>query len=771
MDITSRLKSIMNTIEPMKIQERQTLGMAVALLALSASVASAQFCVLHRFTGGADGANPYYDAPVVSGATIYGTANQGAAGGGVVFAVNTDGTGYNVLHIFTNTAPDGYQPLGSVVLGGSTLYGTTYYGGAANGTSGNGTVFAVNVDGSGYQTLHSFVTTTNGYKPYGTVTLSGSTLDGMTYYGSGTGVGSIYSLNTDGSSFTTLHTFAGGVSDGSRPLGGTLTLSGGTIYGTTAHGGTGSSIGTANDGVVFSINTDGSSYTNLVNFTGGTTNGANPYGSLTLVGTTLYGTTRIGGTANLGTMFSVNTDGTAFQTLFHFTGGPTNGANPNGALTFAGSCLVGTTKIGGSANLGTVFKIKLDGSGFSVLHSFTGADGANPDGDLTFTNNTIYGWTSFGVGSVKGTVFAMAVGGYAFGGLGITNVLTGSVANGGLFWTNIPTWPNVPPSLPYTNQVNFALPSCDRIVASRLVMTLWGGTPDYTCQMLVNINGTNLPAANPFGFGTTTDLNALFSADAPCAYGSGYGVWLVALPVPNAMLHTNGSPNAFSVIETTPDNFDGRIQHITLVAVYQSRTLTNNFDYALAEGSGDIYGTPTSVEVDQRAAVFGAVNPTNATAATLTALYTYSDTGQNDRLYFNGTQFGGDDVAQWNTSVANYGPSVASFNVLTNLMATNTVRFSVASGEVPDPREGTLRPQLAVLAVTRPITAPTLAITVQTNQANLTITGETNRTYTVLSSTDLSKWAAVGSFVSSNAISQWSVPATNATRFFRVTAQ
>ena len=141
---------------------------------MSGGVASAQFSVLHSFTGGADGANPYYDAPVVSGSTLYGTANQGGAGGGVVFSVKTDGTGYNVLHTFTNTAPDGYQPLGSVVLSGSTLYGTTYYGGSGNGTSGNGTVFAVNVDGSGYQTLHSFVTTTNGYKPYGTVTLSGS---------------------------------------------------------------------------------------------------------------------------------------------------------------------------------------------------------------------------------------------------------------------------------------------------------------------------------------------------------------------------------------------------------------------------------------------------------------------------------------------------------------------------------------------------------------------------------------------------------------------
>ena len=89
----------------MKNRNIHSLGMAVALLALSGSVASAQFSILHSFTGGADGANPYYDAPVVSSSTLYGTANQGAAGGGVVFAVNTDGTGFNVLHTFTNTAP------------------------------------------------------------------------------------------------------------------------------------------------------------------------------------------------------------------------------------------------------------------------------------------------------------------------------------------------------------------------------------------------------------------------------------------------------------------------------------------------------------------------------------------------------------------------------------------------------------------------------------------------------------------------------------------
>jgi len=765
--------SNMKTIRSVKNLNREFSRAALVLLALSGSIASAQFSVLHSFSGGADGANPYYGAPVVSGSTVYGTANQGAGGGGVVFSINTDGTAFTVLHTFTNAAPDGYQPLGSVVLSGSTLYGTTYYGGSGNGTAGNGAVFAINTDGSDYQTLRSFTTST-GYKPYSTVIVDGSTLYGMTYYGTGAGVGSMYSLPTVGGSFTNLHTFLGGTNDGSRPLGGALLLNNGVLYGATVHGGTGSAIGTSNDGVVFSVNPDGSGYTNLVNFTGGTTNGANPYGALTLVGSTLYGTTRIGGTSNLGALFSVNTDGTGYSVLFNFTGGATNGANPNGALTSVGPFLVGTTKAGGTSNLGTLFKIGLDGSGFSILHTFTGGDGANPVGDLAYTNNMLFGWTTSGGANNNGTVFSMAVGGYAFGGLGMTNVLSGNIANGGLFWTNIPTWLNVAPSLPYTYQESITLPVCKRIVASRLVMTVWGGTANYTCKMTVTVNGTNLPAANPLVFGNTSSLTALFSSDAPCAYGAGFGVWLVTMPLPTGMLYTNGSPNTISVTETTPDSFDGRIHHVSLAAIYQSGALTNNFAYAAAEGSGDIYSSPTTGEVSQRTAVFAPVSPANATNAALTALYTYAD-ANNDRLYFNSVQYGGDNVAQWDTGIANFGPSVVTFDVLTNLLATNTVTFSVGA-EVPSPRETSLRPQFAILAVTGPATAGQLTLTsVNATGAHLLWAGPTLGNYSIESTTNLSSaaWSTITNFASTSGTMNFTdSAATNvSSRFYRAKLQ
>ena len=81
------------------------------------------------------------------------------------------------------------------------------------------------------------------------------------------------------------------------------------------------------DGTIFSIHTDGSGFQTLLSFNG--SNGAYPDGSLTLVGSTLYGMTiGYGGgyAATTARIFSINTDGTGFQNLLSFSG--TSGAYP-----------------------------------------------------------------------------------------------------------------------------------------------------------------------------------------------------------------------------------------------------------------------------------------------------------------------------------------------------------------------------------------------------------------------------------------------------------
>jgi uncharacterized repeat protein (TIGR03803 family) len=179
--------------------------LAVFMLAglLATSAAAQAFTVLHSFTGGIDGANPYAGL-VLSGNTLYGTAAYGGRWGfGTVFAVNTDGTGFTNLHSFYGIGSErveGGNPNAGLVLSGSTLYGTTCYG----GNSDKGTVFAVNTDGSGFTNLHSFTSSDGNYPSAGLITdSSGTVLYGTTFEG-GSGYGTVFAVNTDGSGFTNL---------------------------------------------------------------------------------------------------------------------------------------------------------------------------------------------------------------------------------------------------------------------------------------------------------------------------------------------------------------------------------------------------------------------------------------------------------------------------------------------------------------------------------------------------------------------------------------
>jgi uncharacterized repeat protein (TIGR03803 family) len=121
-----------------------------------------------------------------------------------VFKVNTDGTGFTNLYSFMAgnvnsfgvvTNSDGANPRGGLLLSGNTLYGTAQLG----GINGYGTVFAVNTNGKGFTTLHTFtalVDSTNGDGAYpeASLILSGNTLYGTTGYGGTNGSGTVFSL-------------------------------------------------------------------------------------------------------------------------------------------------------------------------------------------------------------------------------------------------------------------------------------------------------------------------------------------------------------------------------------------------------------------------------------------------------------------------------------------------------------------------------------------------------------------------------------------------
>jgi uncharacterized repeat protein (TIGR03803 family) len=320
-----------------------------------------------------------------------------------VFALRTDGSGFTNLPTFspldttTFTNIDGNGPLAALVSG-NTLYGTAGEGGAL----GRGTIFAVNTDGTGFSVLRSFNGTSDGGHPSGLL-LSGNTLYGTAVYGGSSNVGTVFALSTNGSGFAVLHSFT---IDGYSPHG-SLILSSNTLYGTTSMG------GSSDNGTVFALNVDGTGFRTLYRFpaTSGypdytNSGGAWPDAGLILSGNTLYGVTTEGGTGGSGTVFSLNTDSTGFTTLHNFTttrnfvwdtgGGPvysatnSDGAFPFGELILWNNTLYGATPRGGASLRGTLFAVNTDGTGFTVLHTFSDASEGR-GGELAFSGNTLYG--------------------------------------------------------------------------------------------------------------------------------------------------------------------------------------------------------------------------------------------------------------------------------------------------------------------------------------------------------------------------------------------
>jgi len=80
---------------------------------------------------------------------------------------------------------------------------------------------------------------------------------------------------------------------------------------------------------------------------------------LVLSGNTLYGTAPRGGSSGDGTVFALNTDGTGFTTLYSFTGG-SDGGYPTAGLVFLDNTLYGAANSGGGS--GTVFSLSLPAS-------------------------------------------------------------------------------------------------------------------------------------------------------------------------------------------------------------------------------------------------------------------------------------------------------------------------------------------------------------------------------------------------------------------------
>jgi uncharacterized repeat protein (TIGR03803 family) len=262
---------------------------------------------------------------------------------------------------------------------------------------------AVYRESASYRQLYRFHPPTDGTHPLAGLTDVGGTLYGTTEHGGLSDKGTVYSISTSGLQ-KVLHRFRGGA-DGAYPQSGLLDVNG-TLYGTTAGGGP-SYCGNSfpiNCGTVFSITPAGREKV-LYAFQGGS-DGARPASGLIDVNGTLYGTTLQGGGhkcngdgPGCGTVFSVTTSGQ--ERVLHAFRGGSDGANPAAGLIAVKGVLYGTTIDGGDGGHGTVYSVTPAGVE-KVRHAFQRVSaGHHPASGLTDVNGMLYGTTNEG-GNLSG---------------------------------------------------------------------------------------------------------------------------------------------------------------------------------------------------------------------------------------------------------------------------------------------------------------------------------------------------------------------------------
>jgi uncharacterized delta-60 repeat protein len=376
---------------------------------------AAGFTALHQFGSQADNGRVPYGVLVPYNGVFYGTTTYGGppynvpptnpANKGNVFKMNMDGTGFTVLHEFVGGNNDGWKPWSGLAVSGNMVYGSTVYGGP-RGESG-GVIYKMDTNGSGFRVLHAFGETGDGFGGSTSPILVGETLYGLTRWG-GNGTGTIYSYNTTTDVYKQLHRFAANGSNGSSPLGTLTAGNDGYLYGLTWLG------GKNNLGTLFRIKTDGTGFETLYHFAGGT-QGKYPYDTLVFDGShTLYGAT-LGeygvNLSDLGTVFKYDITGKTYSVLHKFAGGTNDSGKPNGSVVLSpdGITLYGTTHgddAWGGNEFGILYQMNVDGSMFKKLYEFDGGmAGATPMRTPLLIDGALYGMTAYGGAENYGLIY------------------------------------------------------------------------------------------------------------------------------------------------------------------------------------------------------------------------------------------------------------------------------------------------------------------------------------------------------------------------------
>ncbi len=346
---------------------------------------------------------------------LYGTTYLSLpSGAGTVFKLKNSHGAWLMSSLLGFNVPYGAGPYGGVVFGpAGAVYGMTLGG----GTSGEGMLYAALPPSNPCRAIqcpwssiavHSFLGGNDGAAPWlgSLIYDQAGNLYGTTAGGGLADDGTVFKVSRVNGNWTetVLYRFAGG-SDGAVPYTGVTMDAAGNLYGTTVAGGGSGCSGHHGCGTVYELSPAGSGWneTVLYRFTG-TTDGANPYGGVTLDASgNVFSTTSAAGANQGGTVFELSPSAGAwtFTLLVAAPSAPYGG--PAGILAIdQNGSLYGTSTSGDNGqhtNFGQVFKVSQGSQGwtYTVLHQFTGFDGEEPYGGVILDpSGNLYGTASEG---------------------------------------------------------------------------------------------------------------------------------------------------------------------------------------------------------------------------------------------------------------------------------------------------------------------------------------------------------------------------------------
>ncbi|MGC9450024.1 MAG: choice-of-anchor tandem repeat GloVer-containing protein [Oceanipulchritudo sp.] len=355
-------------------------------------VVHGHFSPVHLFAGD-DGWSSFSELFELDGLLCGSTYKGGVNDAGTLFSMDPATRAFRLLHSFDFT--DGNEPFNGMTTDGTRLYGACKFG----GDFGEGTLFNINRDGTGFQVLHHFgENDQSGFYPHAGPVLVEGTLYGTTYHGGSTvWGGTLYRYPLPSGPFEVIHSFT--EATGRHPTG-QLTPVGDWLYGTTSDffeeaGG--------NFGTLFRYSLTSGQF-ELLHAFDGSSEGGHPYDALLYDGVdTLYGTTfgQPGNPLSMGTLFAYSISADTLTVLHDFGSNPGTGSKPNSSLiTIDSSGFLYGHSHGSNdpaGETGTLFRIRTDGSEFTLLHRFTGGLAGNtPMRGLAYANGAFYGVTAFG---------------------------------------------------------------------------------------------------------------------------------------------------------------------------------------------------------------------------------------------------------------------------------------------------------------------------------------------------------------------------------------